>query len=142
MIVQDKLIRACEYGEIADVVTLLKEGADVNGIGENSDEDKRTALGAAVENEHDEVVGYLLSVKGIDPNKTVFEGGFTPLMIAAGSNRYLNCIELLLQNVEVVKNINMTDVMGKNALEIANQMNFGPVRELIITRISDKMIKF
>lgn len=125
----DKLIRACETGNLELVQELIEKGADVNSTGETSLANVRTPLGAAVESEHIDIVTYLLSVEGIDPVKSGEAGGWTPLMLAA-RNEGTECMKLLMKRKEVRNSINSTDKQGRTALDIANTFKS---KEVIIT---------
>ena len=133
----DKLIRACEKGNLKLVKKLIEKGADVNSIGENSEWDKRTPIGAAVEREHKDIVVYLLE-KGADPVKTIYDGGWTPLMIAAAYNADTDCIKLLLEQQNVIETINLSDFNGKTALDLAETINSKRSSKQIIKLLVEK----
>ena len=133
----DKLIRACENGKLKLVKQLIEKGADINSIGKNSEWDKRTPIGAAVEREHKDIVEYLLE-KGADPVKSIYDGGFTPLMIAAAYNADTDCINLLLKQQKVIEKINLGDFNGRTALDLAITFNKKKSREQIIELLKQK----
>lgn len=102
------LIAASGQGDINSVRELTKAGTAINGIGE-----KGTAIYDAVDQNHADVVLYLLRA-GADPDLHAAQQ-LTPLMLAAQKGDR-NMVRLLLAGGA---KINTTDEQGRNASALA-----------------------
>ncbi len=120
------LIGECDQ----DVNAYLEEGKDCDGY-------DRTPLMAAAENEHFEVVKYLLEQGEADPN-IADRDGWNALHYAAHNNKKdTELIELLLTNMSL-NSINKKAWGGKTPLDKAYNKNESPIKQKIIDLIRSK----
>ncbi len=147
------LVVACEEGRLNDVKLLLTGRNDVNGSngnnnnmtlkeyvnqeGKDCDGYDRTPLMAAAENEHFEVVKYLIEQCEADPN-IADRDGWNALHYAAHNNKKdTELIELLLTNMSL-NSINKKAWGGKTPLDKAYNKNESPIQQKIIDLIRSK----
>lgn len=104
---KNKLLEASKTGELSEVITLLKCGAYIDA----TDENKKTPLMWACQNEHPDIVAYLLENKADTELKD--KKGTTAIMFAAQRNRSTIILEALINNDA---DINAIDNHGDNAL--------------------------
>ena len=146
------LVCACQYGRFDDV-KLLITGHNVNGsngnnmtleeyvnqVSENSEGDEITPLMAAAENEHFQIVQYLIEQCEADPN--IFWGQ-NALHLAAGNNeKNTDVIQLLLNDMSI-NSINIKTEGGLSGgftpLDCATYYNKSPIKQEIIDLIRSK----
>ena len=111
--VNEKLLHACEKGELAEVCAALEvDGVDVNYRGDGG----RTPLYWASAKGHVDIVRHLLSAKGIQVNQAR-DDGITALFMSS-QNGHVDIVRLLLgaEGVEV----NQADNDGVTALMMAS----------------------
>ncbi len=106
------LQKAAAEGDLASVVRLLAEGADVNAPNRNGD----TPLHLAVQENNVDVVKRLLQSDGLNVNAKDDEYGRTALHWAI-SMGYEDVIRILLRNVNIL--INIQDNEGRTPLHYA-----------------------
>merc|ERR1719263_1492026 len=128
------LVCACEKGRFEDVELLITGRNDVNGsngnnnnmtlkeyvnqVGKSSGGYEETPLIAAAENEHFQIVKYLIEQGEADPN-IADSYGENALHRAAGNNeKDTELIELLLTNMTLTS-INKKDIYGRTPLDWA-----------------------
>ena len=107
----------------------LKE--NVNQVGKRSEVYNRTPLMAAAENEHFQIVKYLIEQGEADPNIATSDG-FNALILAAWFNRTnTGLIQLLLNNMSL-DSINQESNYGNTPLDFCYECNYSPIRQEII----------
>ena len=152
------LICACEHGRMNDVLLFVnlhrfhkyiemngvKEGnmtlkEMVNQVGRSSCGTERTPLMTAAENEHFQIVKYLIEQCEADPN-IADSTGYNALHSAAQNNKKdTEVIELLLTHMPL-NSINKKDEVGGNTpLDLAYGYNdISPIKQKIIDLIRSK----
>ena len=158
MCIRDRpIVCACEHGRMDDVELFMNlhpyhkyiTNRDVNGygddmtlkdmvsqVGRTSYGSDRTPLMAAAENEHFQVVKYLIEQGEADPNIANSYGN-NALHYAAMDNRTSELIKLLLTHM-TLDSINKKDGEGYTPLDFAYYNNDNPLRQEIITLIRSK----
>jgi ankyrin repeat protein len=112
-----KLMRACQFGELGEVLSLLAKGADVK----RTDSNNSTALMYAIINEDKGVDRGIIIKKlleqevDLDARNMQFESA----AILAAKNNDPVTLEMLLQRG--VKNLEMIDMEGKNVYQYAEK---------------------
>jgi len=146
------IVCACEKGRFEDVKLLITGYNDVNGSngnnnnmilkgyvnqeGKNSDGYDRTPLMAAAEEEHFQIVKYLIEQGEADPN-IADSNGYNALHFAAENNKAnIGLIQLLLPHM-TLDGINKKGG-GYTPLDWAYKYNDSPMKQKIIDLIRSK----
>ncbi len=109
----------------------------VSQVGRDSSGYERTPLIVAAENEHFQVVKYLIEQGEADPN-IARSNGWNALHCAADENRTnTELIELLLTHM-TLDSINQEDQGGFTPLDVAYRHNRSPLRQEIIALLRSK----
>jgi hypothetical protein len=152
------IVCACEHGRMNDVELFMNlhpfhkyiTNRDVNGyrddmtlkdmvsqVGKNSEGINRTPLMYAAENEHFQLVQYLIEQGEADPNIANI-GGSNALHWAANFNRTnTELIEFLLTHISL-DSINKKTRSGYTPLDWAYRNNRSPIRQEIIALLRSK----
>ena len=124
------ILNACASGNLDDVKVLLTVD-NINNLG-SSAESYGTPLMIAAENEHFQIVEYLIA-KGADPT-IANSGGWNALHFAAGSGTNTELTQLLLTHM-TLDSINKMSSRGFTPLDYAYEYNRSPLRQEIIALI-------
>ena len=152
------IVCACEHGRMDDVELFMNlhpyhkyiTNRDVNGyrddmtlkdmvsqVGRTSGDYEYTPLMAAADNEHFQIVQYLIEQCEADPN-IANSGGVNALHLAAWKSRTnTELIQLLLNNMSL-DSINQQDNDGETPLDWCYAMNNSPIRQEIIALLRSK----
>ncbi len=153
------IVCACERGRMDDVELFMNlhpfhkyiTNRDVNGyrddmtlrehvnqVGKDSEGDECTPLVVAAENEHFQLVQYLIEQGEADPNIADSEYGMNALHYAACYTRTnTELIELLLTHMSL-DSINKKTRWGSTPLDYAYSNNRSPIRQEIIALLRSK----
>ena len=147
------IVVACEKGRFEDVKLLITGHNDVNGsngnnnmtlkeyvnqFGNRSDGYVWTPLMIAAENEHFQIVKYLIEQGEADPNIARDSDGWNALHLAADTNRTnTELIQLLLTHMSL-NSINKKTRGEYTPLDSAYFDNDGPLRQEIIALLRSK----
>jgi ankyrin repeat protein len=132
------LIIASKYGNKDIVAYLIEKGIDINQQNKKEEEEENkdekllmdsTALTAASENGHKEVVQLLLDNKDIDVNKPEYMLGRIALMLAS-LNGHKEIVQLLLQHKYI--NVNQLSTEGWTALMWASEKGRKEIVQLLL----------
>ncbi len=151
------IVCACQYGRIDDVQLIMNlhpfhkyiTNRDVNGyrddmtlknmvnqVGQDSDGDERTPLMIAAENNHFQIVQYLIEQGEADPNIAV-SYGYNALHLAALNSRMNTDLIQCLLNHMSLDSINKKDRDGETPMDTV-RANHSPICQEIIALLRSK----
>mmetsp|Transcript_16561 Transcript_16561/g.19308 ORF Transcript_16561/g.19308 Transcript_16561/m.19308 type:complete len:338 (-) Transcript_16561:710-1723(-) len=126
---EEEFVTAAKNGDLEKVRSAFAEGVDPNYESKNGD--TGTALYAAVYEDKEEVVRFLVGLPNIDVNKSTLQNQFNPLLIGTLRGRS-RAVQELLQKPGI--DVNFANKKGKTALMIASEKGRSDIIAMLLDR--------